>query len=277
LLGGSISSGILRCFPSIKVIGYAHRQSTRVKAAELAIASEIVDSLTDSVRKSDIIILATPISIFKDIFEQISPALPTGCVVTDVGSTKVMPHCWAQAKLPNTVHYVGSHPIAGAEFRGVDFARDDLLDKAVCILTTTKKTDPQAIEVLEKLWTRLGCSVRLMSPAEHDKIFANVSHLPHITAASLVNATNGGQINFAGKGFLDTTRVASSPANIWTDVLMSNSKNIADGLDRIIKELQKFKEATQNGNKKQIEKLLDKARNKRAGLIEYKIKQKEII
>ncbi len=131
--------------------------------------------------------------------------------------------------------------------------------------------------MLENFWTRLGCSVRLMAPAEHDRILANVSHLPHIAAASLVNATSTSHINFAGKGFLDTTRVASGPANVWTDVLMSNTQNITSGLDRLIAELQKFKEAAQSSNRKQIKKMLDKARNKRAGLIEYKIKQKEII
>ena len=141
LLGGSIASGVLRCFSGVKVVGYAHRPATRAKAIELAVATEVVDSLELSVSKADIVILATPISTFEDIFGQISESLPDGCIVTDVGSTKVLPHRWAAKKLPRRVHYVGSHPIAGSEQRGVDFARDDLCNQAMCILTTTKKTN----------------------------------------------------------------------------------------------------------------------------------------
>jgi prephenate dehydrogenase len=277
LLGGSISSGILRCCSGVRVVGYAHRQSTRQKAEELAIASHISDSLPQAVLKADIVILATPIGIFEQVFEEIGPHLPAGCIVTDVGSTKVMSHKWAQAKLPDTVCYVGSHPIAGAELRGVEYSRDDLLDRAVCILTTTKETDPHSIEVLKHFWTKMGCSIKLMDPAEHDRIYANVSHLPHITAASLVNATNENHINAAGKGFLDTTRIASGPADIWADVLVTNANNIIDGLDELMTELHRFKKVIKSGNKEQIAKLLDKARNKRAALVDYKLKHKEII
>jgi prephenate dehydrogenase len=277
LLGGSISSGILRCFPDVKVVGYAHRQSTRQKAAELAVASEIADSLTQSVSHADIVILATPIGIFENIFKEISNSLPKGCIVTDVGSTKVLPHHWAKEKLPDTVFYVGSHPIAGSENRGVEFSRDDLLDRAVCILTTTKKTNSQAVKTLECFWKKLGCSVKLMEPAEHDATFANISHLPHVAAASLVNATSPKDITFAGKGFLDTTRIASGPADIWVDVILSNESNIIIGIDKLIEELNRLKKAIQSGQKEQVEHFLKTAREKRAELIEYKMKQKEVI
>lgn len=277
LLGGSISLAVLRSFTRVRVVGYTHRPSTRAKARGLAVATEIVDCLKLSVSEADLVILATPIVTFEKIFSEIADALPSGCIVTDVGSTKVLPHRWAAKKLPKSVHYVGSHPIAGSEQRGVEFARDDLFDGAMCILTMTKKTNRQAVQTLKKFWTKLGCSVKSMTPAEHDRIFANVSHLPHITAAALINANNNEELKFAGKGFMDTSRIASGPANIWANVLLTNVNNTTKGIDKIIAELMKLKKAIKKENKREIEKLLAKARTKRVAMIKYKIKKKEII
>jgi len=277
LLGGSITLAALRSLPRLKIVGYTHRCPTRRKARQLAVATEVLDDLYQSVSEADIVILATPISTFEQIFSEIADALSTGCIVTDVGSTKVLPHRWAAKKLPAAVHYVGSHPIAGSEQRGIEFARDDLFDQATCILTSTKKTNQQAVQTLKRFWSMLGCSVKLMTPAEHDRIFANISHLPHLAAVALVNITNNRQIKLAGKGFIDTSRVASGPANIWTDVLLTNAYNTIKGIDRLIAELSRLKKAINHQNKKELENLLEAARRKRAALIKYKVKSKELI
>jgi prephenate dehydrogenase len=277
LLGGSISLAILRSFSGVKVVGYAHRASTRDKARQLAVASEVANDLRQSVSGSDLVILATPLCTFEDIFGEIADSLPNGCIVTDVGSTKVFPHRWAAKKLPGSVHYVGSHPIVGSEQRGVEFARDDLFFQAVCILTITEKTNHRAVQIVKNFWSQLGCFVRIMRPADHDRVFANVSHLPHVMAAALINVNNGEDLKFTGKGFMDTSRVASGPANIWADVLLTNTKNISTGIDKVIVELTKFKKAIKSENKPEIEKLLEKARDKRATMIKYKIEHKEII
>ncbi len=277
LLGGSITLAILRTFPGVKTVGYSHRSKTRRKAKQLAVATEIVDDLNLSVSNADLVILATPISTFEKIFSAIADALPRGCIVTDVGSTKVLPHRWAAKKLPKTVHYVGSHPVTGSEQRGVEFARDDLFDRATCILTITKRTNNRAVQTLKKFWSELGCCVKLMAPAEHDRIFANISHLPHVTAAALINANNVKELKFAGKGFIDTSRIASGPANIWADVLLTNTNNTIRSIDKIIAELLKLKKAIKAGDKKQIENLLRAARTKRAALIKHKIKKRELI
>ena len=277
LLGGSIALAVLRSFARAKVVGYTHRASTRAKARQLAVATEIVDCLTSSVSNADLVILATPICTFEKILSEIGDALPSGCIVTDVGSTKVLPHRWAARKLPKRVHYVGSHPIAGSEQRGVEFARDDLFDQAMCILTTTNKTNRQAAQTLKAFWSKLGCLVKSMTPTEHDRVFANVSHLPHITAAALINANSSDDLKFAGKGFIDTSRIASGPANIWADVLLTNANNAARGIDKVTAELAKLKAAIKSQNGKQIERLLEKARSKRSALISYKIEKKELI
>lgn len=277
LLGGSISLAVLRSFTGVKVVGYSHRPSTRDKARQLAVAGEVVDDICQSVSDSDLVILATPLCTFENIFTEIAEALPNGCIVTDVGSTKELPHRWAEKMLPGSVHYVGSHPIAGSEQRGVEYARDDLFDQAMCILTATEKTNRRAVQILKRFWSELGCFVKIMTPAEHDRIFANVSHLPHMIAAALINANSSEDLKFAGKGFMDTSRIASGPANIWADVLLTNAKNASKGIDKVITELKKLQNAIKSENKREIEKLLDIARNKRAVMINYKIEHKEII
>ncbi len=277
LLGGSITLTVLRFFSNVKVVGYTHRAATRRKARKLAVATEIVDDINKSVSTADLVILATPVRAFEEIFYTIANALPSGCIVTDVGSTKVLPHRWAVKNLPQRVHYVGSHPIAGSEQRGVEFARDDLFEQAACILTATKSTDRRAVQTLKRFWSQLGCSVKLMKPAEHDKIFANISHLPHVTAAALINANDLDSLKFAGKGFADTSRIALGPVNIWTDILLTNAKNTVRGIDKVIAELGKLQKAIRSGDRKQVENLLSKAREKRTASIKCKMKKKEVI
>ena len=220
--------------------------------------------------------LATPIFTFEKYFADLSGLVPPGCIVTDVGSTKMLPHEWAQNRLAGHARYVGSHPVAGSEQRGVEFARDDLFDQARCILTTTPATDRDAVRTLKSFWSALGCSIRMMSPVEHDRVFANISHLPHVMAAGLVNASDEDEMMYAGKGFLDSTRIASGPPTIWTDVLLANRENIADGIDRAIAELTKLRAAIADGEREQIEQLLEAARRKRATLVKYKIRKKEL-
>jgi prephenate dehydrogenase len=285
LLGGSIVLAVSRIWPGVQITGYTHRASTRRKARRLLTAARIADDINKSVSDADLVILAAPIGNFEEIFRTIRGSLRRGCIVTDVGSTKVQPHRWAAKYLPKGVHYAGSHPIAGSEQRGVEFARDDLFEKALCILTKAKNTPNESatrtadkvVQVLRKFWSSLGCCVKVMGPAEHDRVFANISHLPHITAAALINASRASELRFAGKGFIDTSRIASGPANIWADVLATNAKNSIKGINRIIAELEKLKSAIGSADKKKIKRLLEAARNKRAAFIKYKMKSEEII
>lgn len=276
LLGGSLTRAVSRSFTRVKTVGFTHRPATREKARQLAVADKVVDNISQAVSNADLVVLATPIHVFEKIFIQIADALAAGCIVTDVGSTKILPHRWAEAHLPKTVHYVGSHPIAGSEQRGVEFARDDLFYQANCILTATKKTNSSAVNRLTEFWTKLGCSVTVMTPVQHDEILANISHLPHIMAAALINITKSEQLKLTGKGFIDTSRIASGPANIWADILLTNAENSSKGIDTIIAELRKIQKALKAGDQKQVEKLLETARNKRDTMIKYKLSKREL-
>ncbi len=276
LLGASVTLSVKRDLSKTKIVGFSHRRSTREKARQYDMAHEIAENLTDAVENADIVILATPIQTFEDYFVKMAPVLKAGCIVTDVGSTKTLPHRWAAKHLPKKVFYVGSHPIAGSEKRGLEYARDDLLTGAPCILTKTAGTNAASVETLEQFWTRLGCAVEVMVPARHDKIFGMVSHLPHIVATSLINANTPHEMQFAGRGFIDTTRVASGPASIWTDILMTNSVTCVDGIGRLIGELKDLQKAIKAGDEQKVNKLLSRAAEKREKMIQYKIEQKEL-
>jgi len=277
LLGGSATLAIKRALTKVRTVGCSHRPATRTKARKLNIADLVTANLTSAVAEADLIILATPISTFEKTFAEIAQHLKPGTIVTDVGSTKLIPMKWAKKHLPKTVNYIGSHPIAGSEKKGVEFARDDLFYNARCILTPDSSSNKNAVKTLTNFWQTLGSNVTVMTPAKHDKIFADVSHLPHILAASLINASDFEELKFAGKGFIDTSRIASGPANIWTDVLNTNSANCLKGIDRVIRELEKIKNAINKKNTKKIAGLLENARAKRSKLINYKMKKKELL
>jgi prephenate dehydrogenase len=277
LLGGSVALAAKQRLPGIRVIGYSHRASTRTRAKDLGIVTEVVDDLAAAVRRADLVILATPIFTFERYFADMSGDLSAGCIVTDVGSTKVMPHQWAEERLDKRAFYVGSHPVAGSEQRGVEFARDDLFYQTHCILTTTATTSRASLRALRSFWSALGCSIQVMDPQEHDRVFANISHVPHVLAAGLVNASDDDDMRLAGKGFLDSTRIASGPPTVWTDVLMANSGNIADGIDRTIEELRKLQKAIRSNTRQEIERLLETAQKKRAAVVRYKIRRKELL
>lgn len=277
LLGASISLAAQRAFPAVLVCGFSHRKQTRQKARRLQVAGEIAETLPQCVQNADIVIFATPIRTFPTLFGQIFPYVKPSCIITDVGSTKQMPHQWAKEIFNSTVAYIGSHPIAGSEKRGVDFARDDLLAGASCILTTgSPSTKSPALLLLKRFWKQLGCRVLVMTPQQHDRIFGRISHLPHITAAALVNANSEQILPYAGKGFLDTSRVASGPANIWTDILLTNPDNCIRGIDSLIAELQKMRTAILQRDEKKIERLLEKARSRREKMMAAKLKRKEL-
>lgn len=271
-----MSLSVLRAMPEVRVVGFSHRESTRRKARQQGVASEVAETLAAAVEQADLVILATPIRTFEGYFAQMSPLLKAGAIVTDVGSTKALVHHWASKRLKKDVHFVGSHPIAGSEKQGLDYARDDLLIGARCILTHTAKTNTAAFKAIRTFWQTLGCKVEQMSPAAHDRTLGMVSHLPHLSAAALVNANRLEDLYSAGKGFMDSSRVASGPANIWVDIFLTNRKACVQGIDKLIAQLERFRSAIDTDDERRLEKLLEQARQKRQRLIEYKLKKKEL-
>jgi len=268
LLGGSVALAAAKALPGTEVVGFAHRPQTRRRARQLGIAGKVSGDLAGVVRGSQLVILATPVCTFEGILRDMADALPDGCVVTDVGSTKAQVHRWANRYLPGRVQFVGSHPMAGSEQRGVGSARADLFDGAVCLVTTAGVADPRAVHLVSDFWTHLGCRVRRMTARQHDRVAASISHVPQAVAVALVNATAAGDLPLAGRGFRDTTRIASSPADIWTDIFLTNSPHVTRGIDRVISHLGRIRRSIDLQDRRRIERLLIGARDKRGRMME---------
>ena len=277
LLGGSAGMALSRSCPGIKRLGYSHREVTRRRGLALGAVDEIQASLARAVSRSQLVILASPIGAFESLMSEMAPHLPEGCIVTDVGSTKVLPVRWGRRHLAKCAEFIGSHPMAGSEQRGVEFARADLLDGAQCIITPTATNKPVNVKCLETFWQKLGMRVCRMTPAHHDKVLARISHLPHVLAAALVNCSEPEQMLLCGKGFLDTTRIASGPPGVWRDILMANAGNTEAAIERLIKELRRMQGALHEEEGKTVTALLSKAQEKRNYLVAQKLKRKELL
>ena len=276
LLGGSVGLAVNRVFPNVHRVGYSHRRMTRELALEAGVVDEIREIPADAAAGAQLVVLAGPIGVFEQLMQDMAGGLGAGCVVTDVGSTKVLVTRWARRHLPPTVHFVGSHPMAGSEQRGVEFARADLFDDAACIVTATAGTHRSSANLVESLWRELGMRVSRMSPTVHDRVLGRISHLPHILAGALVNISDPEEMLLCGKGFLDSTRIASGPAGVWHDILMTNAANSDAALGRLIEELQSVRQALRSQDGEKVTRFLDRARTKRNDLVERKLQRKEL-
>ena len=240
LLGGSIAMAARQRYPEARVAGYGHRQSTLDTALRAGMLDSASTDPAVAVREADLIVLCTPVGVFEGLLTHIATRCRAGAVVTDVGSTKQSVVSLAESILPRDVPFVGSHPMAGSEKRGVEFARADLFEKATCILTPTDRTDPRALQTIDGFWQSLGMRTVRLSPELHDRHLADVSHLPHAIAAALVAIQEDEALALAGRGFWDTTRIASGDAGLWRDIFLDNRKNLSAGLTRLKGEIDKL-------------------------------------
>ena len=232
LLGGSLGLAAKSAVSGVSVVGYGHRASTLEEALRLGAIDRAAGSAAEAVGGADAVFLCTPVGLFGELLREIGPALRAGAIVTDVGSTKRSVVELAEKTLPPGVRFVGSHPMAGSEKRGVQFASADLFQDAVCITTPTARTDPAALEEVESFWRLLGMDVTRLSPQEHDRRLADISHLPHAVAAALVSLQDEASFPLAGQGFRDATRIAAGDPPMWRDILLDNRDNLRDSVRR---------------------------------------------
>lgn len=237
LLGGSIGLASRKATSDCNISGYGHRASTLNTALALGAITQSFEDPAKSVAEADLVILCTPVGTFESLLQSIAPALKPGAIVTDVGSTKRSIVAAASRFLPASVHFIGSHPIAGSEKRGIEFARADLFQQALCLITPTDQTDPTALSTVTTFWQSLGMRVQSLSPADHDRLLADISHLPHAVASALVAMQSDDALSLAGKGFLDTTRIACGDGPLWRDILLDNRDNLKAGLRRLADQL----------------------------------------
>jgi len=218
---------------------------------------------------ADLVVLATPVGMFKDIGNAISSRLKKGTIVTDVGSVKGRLVYELESSVPEGTHYIGSHPIAGSERSGIDDARADLFSNARCIITPTEHSHAESLQAVSALWKGIGSKVEYMDPFRHDEIYAAVSHLPHIMAYALVNtvhAFDSACIEYAGPGFKDTTRIALSIPEIWRDITVLNRDNLIKLMKALKDNLDRLETMLASGDAAGIEKEFSEARQLRMGL-----------
>jgi prephenate dehydrogenase len=264
LLGGSIGLAARHRKIAKRVVIWARRPDAADQAYQLGAADEATNDPVKAVTDAELVVLATPIGVMRSLVDQIRPALPDGCVVTDVGSVKYPIVAVLSDALQGKARFVGSHPMAGSEQSGIDAARRDLFENATCIVTSREDTDQAALKIVCDFWKALGCSVKTLAPLEHDEIAARISHLPHVVAAAVVNVvcTDDAQaLNFAGPGFKDFTRIAGGPFEMWTEICLENRVEIGRALDQLIEELGKVRAAVENADAVELRAMLKRAKH----------------
>jgi prephenate dehydrogenase len=205
----------------------------------------------------------------RGLVEKMIPALRPGALVTDVGSVKGSVVQELEALVSNAgAHFIGSHPMAGAERTGPAAARPDLFEKAICVITPTNRTRQDPLKKLRAFWEATGARVMLLSPDAHDDLVSRSSHLPHVVAAELSNYVLSPvhpkeQGMLCANGFKDTTRIASGSPEMWRDISLANRKNLARVLGVFIEDLQEFQHALEHEDRKVIEDFFLKAKERR--------------
>ena len=273
LLGGSVGLAAKSILNGCKIVGYGHRAATLETALEIGAIDEAQSDPAAAVNNADLVILATPVGVFEQTLKSISSALSPDVIVTDVGSTKRSVVELAEKLLPKKTHFVGSHPMAGSEKRGIDFAKPDMFQNNVCITTPSRRTSRKALEAVEQFWRTLGMSIVRLSPDEHDRLLADVSHLPHALAACLVSMQSEKALELAGKGFLDTTRIAAGDGSLWRDILLDNRDNLRAALGRLRQRLGDLEKLLDQGKREELAKWLHQAAERRRQVLERKLRE----
>ena len=240
LLGGSLAMA-LRERSLARVSVWARRSAAVQEVRAKGCCDEASSDAPGIVAKADVVVFATPIGAMPALAREIAPHLKPGALVTDVGSVKAGICATLGAIFAGSpADFIGSHPMAGSEQTGLASARPDLFDASVCIVTPNSGSAESLVQRASEFWRSVGCRVRVLSPAEHDAIVASISHLPHLLAAALVNsvmASTPSALDFCGPGFRDTTRVASGPPAMWSEILGENREAVRLSLDALIEKL----------------------------------------
>lgn len=263
LLGASILAAVRKRSTSSRLTAWARRSETRDACLNSAWCDAAFEDIQKAVSTADLIIICTPVNAIPHIAHSIAPSIKEGAIITDVGSTKglICEQCAPLFKKPTS--FIGSHPMAGSEKTGFAHADAGLFEGRTCFVTPSLSTEQETVKKLVDFWKSLGSLVCTASPQEHDKIVANVSHLPHIVAASLCNQLSECPPNYlslSGQGLKDTTRIAAGDADLWKNIIEHNETNIIEALSKFQNEIEAFKQAIQSKDYATVELLLKKAK-----------------
>lgn len=276
---GLIGSSLARAFRSRGIVRQisvsARSQATLDRVLELGLADSAHSDPVEAVEAADLVILCAPVGTYESIASVIGPHMKPGVIVTDVGSVKQAVIRDVDQYLPDGVHFIPGHPIAGTEKSGPDAGFAELFDGRWCILTPPPGADRQAIDAVAELWKRCGSMVEIMEPAHHDKVLAITSHLPHLiaytivgTATDLEESERAEVVKFSAGGFRDFTRIAGSDPVMWRDVFLNNREAVLEMLQRFSEDITVLQRAIRWGEGDTLEALFSRTREIRQGVVE---------
>ncbi len=272
LIGGSLARVLKAKNLATRITGAGRSRATLEQALKLGVIDRMGNGPARSVEDADLVVLASPVGTFGKIVSEIGPLLKPGAVLTDVGSVKGALIKKIESALSPGSHYVPAHPIAGREKSGVAESTETLFQGRRCILTPTARTDRKALAAVLDLWIAAGAEVTVMDADLHDKVFAAVSHLPHVAAFAMMcavaelNTGTEDYIQFSGAGFRDFTRIAASSPEMWKDICLMNRDNLVQMIDRYLFSLNRFKREISSQDEKRLEKHLKESSDARKRL-----------
>ena len=269
LIGGSFALALREAGLVREIVGVGRSAENLSAALGMYVIDVSVTDLAQAVQGADLVLLAVPVGQMGESMAAIAPHLGAHTVVTDVGSTKQDVVTLARQYLgAHLSRFVPGHPIAGAEKSGVKAARGELFRERNVVLTPLAETDAAAVELVTRLWQGCGAKVSQMDPADHDAVFAAVSHLPHVLAFALVDyiasQANAEQLfGFAASGFRDFTRIAGSSPEMWRDICLANRDALLQQIGGYEQELVQIKVLIEAGDGTGLEALFGRARDAR--------------
>ena len=274
LIASSMAWAMKRGGLAHEITGYARSAETRTTARQLGICT-VCETAAEAVKDADLVVLCVPIGVMGDVMADIASSVKPGATVSDVGSVKgavfdaVLPH------LPDGVHFIGGHPMAGTEHSGPTSGFAELFDNRWCLLVPPNDVDPKALAQIKDYWQAIGANVTTMAPDHHDLVCAVVSHTPHLIAYTMVGVaddlgrvTDGEVINYSAAGFRDFTRIAASDPTMWRDVFLTNKDATLEVLGRFTEELFALQRAIRRGDGDHLHDYFTRTRGIRRGIIE---------
>lgn len=266
LIGGSIGLAIKKHHLADCVVGVSRHQETLLRAKKAGVIDKGSRDLR-IIENADLLVLSMPVRAIESLSLRISRIIPESCIVIDVGSTK--------KELVDILskifkRYVGAHPLAGSEKRGVAYAEPGLFNDSLCILTPIRNTDKAALRKIKHFWNCIGAEVLVMDPSAHDKMLAFISHLPHVISFCLMEIIPERYARFAPASLKEATRVAASDGFLWRDIILSNSGNVIRAIGAFQNALSKVRSAAKANKGKILVRLFKNAKNKRELLDGYR-------
>ncbi len=275
LIASSMAHAMRRAGMTSEIVGTARSAETRETVREMGFCDRVTDTAAEAVEGADLVVLAMPVGAMEAVAREIGPHLAPGTTLTDVGSVKraiveaVAPH------VPEGVHFIPGHPLAGTEHSGPRAGFAELFDNRWSLLLADETTDPAALARLKAFWEALGANVDTMEVDHHDLVLAVTSHAPHLIAYTMVGVaddlrrvTDSEVIKYSAAGFRDFTRIAASDPTMWRDVFLTNKDATLEILGRFTEELFALQRAIRTGDGEHLFDYFTRTRAIRRGIIE---------